>query len=81
LRIQWVLSATSTEAVPTNLQAMHLRVTFGTERDQILVGIVSSLASILFVVDLKLHLRPANLASPAVPLQNLSTELLVGFQI
>jgi len=81
LRTQWVLSATSTQAVPTNLRAMHFRVTFGTERDQILVGIVSSVASILFVVDLKLHLRPANLASPAVPPQDLLTQLFVRFRI
>jgi hypothetical protein len=35
------------------LVTMHLRVTCGTERDQVLLGIVSGLASVLFMVDLK----------------------------
>jgi hypothetical protein len=47
--------------------AMHIRVTCGTERDQILLGIVSGLASMLFMVDLKGHPCAAFLASPAVP--------------
>ena len=61
--------------------AMHIRVTCGTERDQILLGIVSGLASMLFMVDFKVQPRAASLASPVVPLQNLSTELLVRFRI
>ena len=61
--------------------AMHFRVTCGTERNQVLLGIVSGLASVLFMVDLKVHPRAARLASPAVPPQDLSTELLVGFRI
>ena len=63
------------------LLAMHFRVTCGTERDQVLLGIVSGLASVLFMVDLKVHPCAARLASPAVPLQDLSTELLVRFRI
>jgi hypothetical protein len=35
------------------LLAMHPRMTGGTERDQVLLGIVSGLASMLFMVDLK----------------------------
>jgi hypothetical protein len=34
---------------------MHFRVTCGTERDQVLLGIVSGLASVLFMVDLKVQ--------------------------
>jgi hypothetical protein len=61
------------------LLAMHLRVTCGTERDEVLLGIVSGLAAVLFMVDLKVQPRAASLASPAVPPQDLSTELLVRF--
>jgi hypothetical protein len=59
------------------LLAMHFRVTCGAERDQVLLGIVSGLASVLFMVDLKVHPGAATLASPAVPTQDLSTQLLV----
>ena len=48
------------------LLAMLLRVTGGSERDKVLLGIVSGLASMLFMVDLKIHSRAACLASPAV---------------
>lgn len=37
------------------LLAMHSRVTCGAERDQVLLGIVSRLASLLFMVDLKVR--------------------------
>jgi len=63
------------------LLTMRIRVTRGTKRDQIVLGIVSGLASVLFMVDLKVQPRAACLASPAVPLQDLSTELLVRFGI
>jgi hypothetical protein len=56
---------------------MHLRVTCGTERNQVVLGIVSGLASVLCVVNLKVQLRAASLASPAVPPQDLLTQLLV----
>lgn len=61
------------------LLAMHLRVTGRAEREKVLLGIVSVLASILLVVDLKVQPRAAYLASPPVPPQDLSTELLVRF--
>ena len=60
---------------------MHLRVTYRTERDQVLLGIVSGLASVLCMVDLEVHSCAATLASPAVPLQDFSTELFVRFRI
>ena len=63
------------------LVGMDLRVTCGTERDEVLFGIVSGLASVSFVMDLKVQPRAASLASPAIPLQDLSTELLVRFGI
>jgi hypothetical protein len=39
---------------------MHIRVTRGTERNQILLGIVSGLAAVLFMVDFKLQPRAAS---------------------
>ena|SRR6266404_9640535 len=60
---------------------MQLRMTCGTEGNQVQLGIVSGLASVLFMMDLKIHPCAASLASPAIPLQDLSTELLVRFRI
>ena len=58
---------------------MHLRVTGRAERDKVLLGIVSGLASVLFMVDLKVRPCTAPLACPAVPSQDLPTKLLVRF--
>jgi hypothetical protein len=65
----------------SHVLAMHIRVTRCTECNQVLLGIISGLASVSFVVNFKVHLRAADLASPPVPLQDLSTELLVGPRI
>jgi hypothetical protein len=56
---------------------MHLRVTGRAERDKVLLGIVSALASVLLMMDLKVRPCAAPLACPAVPSQDLPTELLV----
>ena len=40
-------------ALVFRLLAMHLRMTCGTEGNQVLLGIVSGLAAVLFMVDLK----------------------------
>ena len=61
--------------------AMHPCVTRRVKRDEVVLGIVSGLASVLFMVDLKVHSRPARLASPAVPPQDLSTEFLVRLTV
>ena len=61
--------------------AMLVRVTCGTERNQILLGIVSGLTAVLSMVDFKVQPCAASLASPAVPLQDESTKLLVRFGI
>ena len=60
---------------------MHIRVTWGTERNQILLGIVSGLTAVLYMVEFKVQPRAASLASPAIPPQNLSIELLVRFRV
>src|SRR6266436_7777088 len=60
---------------------MHRSVTCGTESDQVLLGIVSGLASVLLVVNFKVQPRAASLASPAVLLQDLLTQLLVRSRI
>ena len=46
---------------------MHLRVTCGTERNQVLLGIVSGLASMLFMVDLKVQLSRRKLGISSRP--------------
>jgi hypothetical protein len=51
------------------------------QRDSVLFGIVSGLASVFLMVDRKVQPCAGSLASPAVPPQDLSTELLVRFRI
>ena len=54
---------------------------FGTEGDQIVLGIVPRLAAKLFVVNLKIGHRATRLASPAVPAEHLIAKLVVEFGI
>ena len=49
------------------------------QRDQVVLGIVPGSAAELFMVNLKVSRAAAGLTSPSVPLQDFSTELLVGF--
>jgi hypothetical protein len=55
------------------------RVTSGTERNQILRGIIAQLASRSQVVDLQVSWRSATLAPPAVSSQYLVPKLLIDF--
>jgi hypothetical protein len=57
---------------------MQFLMTNGTQRDQVLLGIVSRLAAEFLMMDLKIIETAARLTSPAVPVQDLATELLVG---
>jgi hypothetical protein len=49
------------------------------QRNQVVLGIVASSAAELFMMNLKIRKAPAGLTSPSIPLQDFSTELLVGF--
>jgi hypothetical protein len=60
---------------------MHILVACGTERDQVLLGVISGLAAMLLMMNLKVRGCAAGLASPAIPLQHCSTKLLVRFRI
>jgi len=60
---------------------MHGPVTFRAEADEILVGIFALPAPVLNVMDLEPGYRPAPLASPAVSLQDLPAQYLVGIRI
>jgi hypothetical protein len=56
-------------------------VTLGTKGYQVLGRVITQLAPRLDVVDLKILRSPARLATPAVPLQDMITELTVGLSI
>src|SRR2546421_8750605 len=49
------------------------------QRDQVVLGIVPGSAAELLMMNLKISKASAGLASPSIPLQHFSTELLVGF--
>ncbi len=50
----------------------------GTQCDQVVLGVVTQLTAKLLVMNLKIAQTAARLTSPPIPLQNFSTELLVG---
>jgi len=54
-------------------------MTGGTQRDQVVLGVVAQLTAKLLVMNLKIVQTAARLTFPSIPLQNFSTELLVGF--
>jgi len=56
---------------------VHLLVTVSAQRDQILLGIASRMASELEMVDLQVMHAAAGLASPAVALQNPAVQVAV----
>ena len=60
---------------------MDLIVTFRAEGDQVVFNIVSRLAAQHDVVYLQARPLSTCLASPAVPLQHLLTQLLVRFRV
>jgi hypothetical protein len=47
-------------------RAMDKGMTYGTQGNQILLGIIAALAAKFLVMNLKVHSAPAALASPAV---------------
>ena len=49
-----------------------------TQRDQVFLGVVAQLTAEPLVMNLKIVETTARLTSPAIPLQNFATELLVG---
>ena len=59
---------------------MHILVACGTERNQVLLGVVSGQAAMLLMMNLKVRRCAAGLASPAIPLQHFLTKLLVHFK-
>jgi len=52
-----------------------------TERDQVFFGIVAGVTSRALVMNLKLLHGPAVLASPIVPLEHLSAQLLIVIRV
>jgi hypothetical protein len=59
------------------LIGMLQTVALSTERNQVLLGIITALATKLFMVNLKLLSTAAHLASPSIPAQYFPTKLLV----
>jgi hypothetical protein len=50
----------------------------GTQRDQVVLGVVAQSTAELLVMNLKIVQTAARLTFPSIPLQNFATELLVG---
>jgi len=57
---------------------MGFSMTGGTQRDQVVLGVVAQSTAKLLVMNLKIAPAAARLTFPAIPLQNFATELLVG---
>ena len=57
---------------------MFFSMTGGTQRDQVFLGILTQLTAEFLVMNLKIAQSAAGLTSPAISLQDLTTELLVG---
>jgi hypothetical protein len=60
---------------------MYLRVTYGTERNQVLLGIIAAMAAKILVVNLKVRPGPARLTSPTVTAQHVLPESIVQLGI
>ena len=60
---------------------MHILVACGTERNQVLLRVISRLAAMLLMMNLKARRCAAYLASPVIPLQHFFTKLFVRFGI
>ena len=59
---------------------MCFSMTGGTQRDQVVLGILTQLTAKLLVMNLKIAPAAARLTFPSIPLQNFATELLVGLE-
>src|SRR5467141_3135920 len=57
---------------------MYFLMTGRTQRDQVFLGVVAQSTAKLLVMNLKIAPAAARLTFPSIPLQNFSTELLVG---
>ena len=57
---------------------MHFLMASGTQRDQVVLGVVAQSTAELLVMNLKIVQTAARLTFPSIPLQNFSTELRVG---
>jgi hypothetical protein len=57
---------------------MYFLMAWGTQCDQVVLRILAQLTAELLVMNLKIAQTAARLTSPAIPLQDFSTELLVG---
>ena len=60
---------------------MHKSVARCAQGDQIVLGVVSELAPRVDVVDVEFARAPATLATPAIPLQDLLAQALVGLWV
>ena len=60
---------------------MYTRVARGTKCDQVLFGVAAGMAAKLPVMDLQVRHPAARLTAPAVPTQNLLTQLLVRYRV
>jgi hypothetical protein len=56
-------------------------VAFGAKSYEILGCVIAEAAPRLDVMDLKIFRSPADLAAPAIPLQDFTAELTVGFSV
>jgi len=56
-------------------------VAFGAKSYEVLSGIIAQTAARLNVMDLKIFRSPADLATPAVPLQDFAAELAVSLSV
>lgn len=64
--------------LPRLVLAVHSSVAGCPERDQILLGVISQLAAGRYIVDFESLSASGTSAAPAVPLQHLASELIVG---
>ncbi len=60
---------------------MQPSMTLGAEGDEVLLGVVSELASWVDVVDLEVGTTAAVLAAPAIALQHLLAKVAVGLRV
>jgi hypothetical protein len=58
---------------------MHILVAHGTKRNQVSLWLISALAAMLLMMNLKVRRCAACLASPAIPLQHFFTKSRVRF--
>jgi hypothetical protein len=57
---------------------MYFLMAGRTQCDQVALGVVAQLTAEFLVMNLKIAQTAAGLTSPAIPLQDFATELLVG---